>query len=67
MEHAMNEINKLIAELILDARNGRTGLTNLYQRKFHLAIEKLVEHEKSVLGMRIEHLLDRVKDIKGLE
>lgn len=63
----MNQIQKLIAELILDARNGKTGLTNLYHSKFNVAIEKIVEDEKKVIELRLEHLLESLKGIKGLE
>lgn len=56
----MNKIDRLISELILDARNGKQGLTDTYRRKFKEVLDSLMTDKNRVIELELSKLKEHL-------
>jgi len=59
----MNQIDSLISELLLDARNGKQGLTDIYRNKFRQVLDNLMMDKNKVFELQLTKLIEHTQNI----
>lgn len=59
----MNQIDQLISQLILDARNGKTGLTDTYRTKFREVLDNFMVDKNRMVELELSNLVEHATAI----